>query len=133
RFAYKLGQAELPGLPAWVYADRFDIEARAEGNPTKDQMRRMMQALLADRFKLTTHIETQAKPALNLVLAKTGRTGPQLQVHSEKNESCSATSTAPTRGAAVLPSPPSTRSGLQLPEFPCGSIGPIPSSAPERG
>src|SRR6266571_55059 len=83
RFADKLSQTDLPGLSAWVYDDRFDIEARAQGNPTKDQVRRMMQSLLADRFKLITHTERQTKPAFNLVLAKAGRTGPQLQAHSE--------------------------------------------------
>ena len=35
--------------------DPFDIEARAAGNPTKDQMRLMMQSLLADRFRLRVH------------------------------------------------------------------------------
>jgi hypothetical protein len=43
RFAFKLGQSDLPDLPAWVYNDRFDIEARAQGNPTKGQTRLMMQ------------------------------------------------------------------------------------------
>jgi uncharacterized protein (TIGR03435 family) len=133
RFAYKLSLTELPGLPAWVYDDRFDIEARAPGNPTKDQMRRMMQSLLADRFKLVTHSEKQTKPAFNLVLAKAGRTGPQLQSHSEKNGSCEGSPTPPTPGPVNAPSPPSPKSGLQLPQFPCGSIGQIPASALERG
>src|SRR5580704_8122016 len=57
RFAYKLGQGGLLRLPGWVYNDRFDIEARAQGNPTKDQMRLMVQSLLADRFNLMTHTE----------------------------------------------------------------------------
>jgi uncharacterized protein (TIGR03435 family) len=131
RFAYKLAPADLPGLPAWVYNDRFDIEARAQGNPTKDQMRRMMQSLLADRFKLITHTERQTKPAFNLVLVKAGHTGPQLQMHSEKNGSCTATSQ--TRGAADVPTPPSSKSGLQLPEFPCGSIGQVRASTPDNG
>jgi hypothetical protein len=75
RFAHKCGQSDLLGLPAWVSNDRFDIEARAEGNPTKDQMRLMMQSLLVDRFKLVTHTERQTKPAFNLVLAKAGKPG----------------------------------------------------------
>src|SRR5271167_1767143 len=51
-FAYELTIEEYiavqPQLPKWVNTDRFDIEARAVGNPTKDQYRLMMQALLAD-------------------------------------------------------------------------------------
>jgi uncharacterized protein (TIGR03435 family) len=72
-FAYKVTGSQfqllLPHLPKWVLTDRFDIEARANGNPTKDQMRMMMQSLLADRFKLSMHYETQELPAFALVLA----------------------------------------------------------------
>lgn len=47
-FAYKVVltrdqfQELIAKLPKWVATDRFVIEARAEGNPTKDQMRLMM-------------------------------------------------------------------------------------------
>jgi uncharacterized protein (TIGR03435 family) len=134
RFAYKLSQSDLLGLPAWVYNDRFDIEARAQGNPTKDQMRLMMQSLLADRFKLITYTEKQTQRVFNLVLARAGKTGPQLQAHSE-NGSCSTASTPQPPTAAPSDAPPaaSSTSGLQLPPIPCGSIGPIPASAPGRG
>src|ERR1700680_5021287 len=115
RFAYKLGQSDLLGLPAWIYDDRFDIQARAPGNPTKGQMRLMMQALLADRFKLITHTARQTKPVFNLVLAKVGKTGPQLQAHSEN---CSTSSTPQPPGVAP-PAAPSSTSGLQLPPIPC--------------
>jgi uncharacterized protein (TIGR03435 family) len=134
RFAFKLGQGDLLGLPAWVYNDRFDIEARAQGNPTKDQTRLMMQSLLADRFRLTRHIETRTGPVFNLVLSKAGTIGPQLQAHADDG-SCAAASTPQTPGSAPLatPSAPTSTSGLQLPPFPCGSIGAIPASAPGRG
>ena len=60
-FAYKMmpsreqTETMLAHLPKWVTTDRFIIQAKAEGNPTKDQMRLMMQSLLADRFKLAVH------------------------------------------------------------------------------
>jgi uncharacterized protein (TIGR03435 family) len=89
-FAYKLSltqeqrQAMIAHLPKWVAEDRFDIQARAaNSNPTKDQMRLMMQALLAERFKLTVHFETQETPVLALVLVKPGQTGPKLRPHAE--------------------------------------------------
>jgi uncharacterized protein (TIGR03435 family) len=133
RFALKVGQVEIPGLPAWADTERFDIEARVPGNPTKDAMRRMMLSLLADRFALKTHTESQMKPAFDLVVAKPGRMGPQLQFHSEKNGSCSAQfPSEPGRIANVPPTPPTPQSGLQLPEFPCGSIGPVGASDSER-
>jgi uncharacterized protein (TIGR03435 family) len=68
-------------MPKWVTMERFDIEARAHGNPTKDQMRLMMQALLSDRFKLAIHTETRQLPVFALVLAKPGKFGPQLRPH----------------------------------------------------
>jgi uncharacterized protein (TIGR03435 family) len=133
RFAFRLAQIDLPGLPAWVYSDRFDIVARAPGNPTKDQMRLMTQSLLADRFKLRTRSERRTAPVLNLVPAKAGRTGPQLQPHS-KAESCSSPPTSASLDAGpAKPSAPSSTGGLQLPPIPCGSIGPVAASAPERG
>jgi uncharacterized protein (TIGR03435 family) len=131
RFAYKLtGQSDLLGLPNWVNTSRFDIEARAPENSTKDQMRLMMQSLLADRFKLTMHTESRPKPVFNLVLSKAGKTGPQLQAHMEDG-SCS---TPPTPAAArpAPPSPPSSISGLQLPPVPCGGILQLPASTPGR-
>jgi uncharacterized protein (TIGR03435 family) len=95
-FAYKLSptqeqrQAMIAHLPKWVAEDRFNIQAKAVGvNPTKDQMRLMMQALLADRFKLAVHFETQEAPALALVLVKNGKLGPKLRPHSE-GPSCDA-------------------------------------------
>jgi uncharacterized protein (TIGR03435 family) len=131
-FAYKLRQSDLPGLRAWVYDDRFDIEARTNGNPTKDQMRLMMQSLLADRFKLAVHTAIKQGPVFALVVAKPGKTGPQLQRDSKP---CSTAPSPQVLAAApaAAPSAPSSASGLQLPEFPCGNLGPIPASTPERG
>ena len=134
RFAYKLGQSDLLGLPAWVYSDQFDIEARAQGNPTKDQTRLMMQSLLADRFKLTGHSERRTKPVFNLMLSKAGATGPQLRSHAA-DDSCVTVSMPQAPGAAppAERSAPSSTSGVQLPPIPCGSIGPVPASAPGWG
>jgi uncharacterized protein (TIGR03435 family) len=75
-------------LPSWAKTDRFDIEARAPGNPTKDEMRLMMRAVLADRFQLKIHTESQEASVLALQLVKPGLTGPQLQPHPE-NSKCS--------------------------------------------
>jgi len=94
-FAYKLSnqQANTLGasLPSWTNKDLFDIEAKSENHsPTKDQMRLMLQALLEDRFKLVGHMETRQLPVFGLVLAKPGKTGPQLKEHSADSP-CPAT------------------------------------------
>jgi uncharacterized protein (TIGR03435 family) len=80
-FDYQLLKSRLP---EWVLTDRFDIQARGSGNPTKAQMRLMMQSLLADRFKLAIHFETREVPVFALVLAKPGKTGPQLHPHTNE-------------------------------------------------
>jgi uncharacterized protein (TIGR03435 family) len=70
-------------LAKWVNTDRYTIEARAaKGNPTKDQMRLMVQALLADRFQLTAHFEIREVPVFELRLAKPGKPGPKLTSHA---------------------------------------------------
>jgi uncharacterized protein (TIGR03435 family) len=71
------------------FANLFEIEARAPANATKDQMRLMMQALLAERFQLAVHFETPEVPVLAMILVKPGKPGPGLRPHSE-GPSCDA-------------------------------------------
>lgn len=84
-FAYKLTRGQVRDLsselPKWASADRWDVDARANGNPTKDQYRLMMQGLLADRFKLAVHFETRQLPVLALEVEKNSKLGPRLQAH----------------------------------------------------
>ena len=70
------------GGPGWIDKQHFDIEARAEGNPSNEQERLMLQSLLEDRFKLMLHHETRQLPIYALVLSSPGKTGPQLIPHS---------------------------------------------------
>jgi bla regulator protein BlaR1 len=110
-FAYKIGptpaqrQAMLAHLPRWVDSDRFLIEARAPANTTKDQFRLMMQALLADRFKLAVRFESREAPVYALSLIKAGKLGPNLRRHSE-GPACPATANmdSPLADAKVFPS-----------------------------
>jgi uncharacterized protein (TIGR03435 family) len=89
QFAYKIHftqqqmRAMLASLPKWVFSDRYAIEAKADGLPTKDQMRLMMQSLLAERFQLGVHFETQETAVFALTLVKPGKPGPKLRPHSE--------------------------------------------------
>jgi bla regulator protein BlaR1 len=88
-FAYKLSltpdqrRAMFAHLPKWVDTDNIEIEAKAAGNPTKDQMRLMMQSLLAERFHLAVHYETQEMPVFTLTLIKPGTWGPKLIRHAD--------------------------------------------------
>jgi uncharacterized protein (TIGR03435 family) len=96
----------LAVVPKWVTTDRYQIEARSPGKPTKDQVRLMMQSLLEERFGLKVHVETRTVPAFAMVLAKPGKLGPKLIPHSE-GPPC--TDPLP-QGEAAATSPP----------FPCG-------------
>jgi bla regulator protein blaR1 len=107
-FAYKLtpGQSQSlqSQLPKWAIANRFDIQARAPANTTKDQMRLMMQSLLVDRFKLGVHTETRRLPVFVLVLVKPGQPGPQLVPHSPDSPPCTpftSTGTGPAPAATL--------------------------------
>ena len=126
-FAYKLTPNQLQAvqsqLPKWADTDRYDIQARVSGNPTKDQFRLMMQALLADRFKLAIHYEIRQVPVLALVLDKPGKLGPQIQPHP--NDAPCSTAPPPPGSA---PGPPPTVAG-GFPE-PCGAVDGWPSQNP---
>ena len=107
-FAYKLfltadqRQALFARLPKWVDTDRIDIEAKAAGNPTKDQMRLMMQSLLAERFHLGVHYETQEMPVYAVTLIKPGTWGPKLIRHAD-GPPCDVS--GPSTPATGLPDP----------------------------
>jgi len=87
QFAYKLAPFQtadaLANAPKWLRTDAYEMEAKAQGNPTKDQMRLMMQSLLAERFKLAVHFETKELPVLALMQVKAGKLGPKLLPHSQ--------------------------------------------------
>ena len=119
-FAYKISlapeqeQAMLAPLPKWVTTERYNIEARSPGKPTKDQVRLMMQSLLEERFGLKVHVETRIMPVRAMVLVKRGKLGPKLIPH-EQGTPCPE---PPTAGASQPQPPPN-------PPFPyvCGVYG----------
>jgi uncharacterized protein (TIGR03435 family) len=84
--AFKPGSIQKQ-LPDWTRRHLYDIQARADGNPTKDEMRLMMQSLLADRFGLVVYLETQQAPVYAIQLAKPGAFGPHLRPH-KPNPGC---------------------------------------------
>jgi uncharacterized protein (TIGR03435 family) len=73
------------GLPEWKDAERFDINAKAERDVPPGPLggggpyQKMLQALLADRFKLSAHLEKREMPIYALVAARAdGKLGPGL-------------------------------------------------------
>ena len=70
-WAYGIQPSQHSGGPSWIDTDRYDIVAKAEGNATDDQMKRMVQTLLADRFKLKLNHERKEVSAYVLSVGKT--------------------------------------------------------------
>ena len=66
---------QIIGAPDWADSDRYDIQAKPEGNARVvpgEQTKLMVQALLEDRFQLKAHRETREMPVYHLVLNKRG-------------------------------------------------------------
>ena len=109
----------IVGLPGWADNDGWDIQAAA-GTPSTTQKRVMLQALLAERFKLTFHRETRQVGVFGLALSNQAGPGPQFRPPSDE----STCNPQPTAGASE---PPPTRTpfeavALLLRDGPCGRV-----------
>ena len=74
-YAYNVKNYQVTG-PAWLATERFDIEAKIPEGASKDDAPAMMQALLAERFGLAVHRETQEHKVWALGV---GKGGPKLK------------------------------------------------------
>jgi bla regulator protein blaR1 len=106
RNAWGIQANQILGGPDWVRseAERFDITAKAPEGTRPDQMLSMMQALLADRFKLRVHRETRDVPIYTLTMARPDRKlGPQI---TPAAFDCNAMRAAIARGERPTAPPP---------------------------
>lgn len=69
--AYKVKSYQVSG-PAWLKDQRFDITAQMPEGTTREQVPQMLQALLAERFKLAIHRESKEHSLYALVVGKKG-------------------------------------------------------------
>ena len=81
--AYGMKDSQISGAPGWIDSDHYDVEAKPEDSTVEAQRKlspeerhaqlmRMLQSMLADRFKLTLHHETKELPLYALMVAKNG-------------------------------------------------------------
>jgi bla regulator protein blaR1 len=82
--AYGVASFQISGGPGWIDSERYDIEAKTEGLAKADQLKLLVQALLADRFKLEVHRETKDLPIYALIV---GKKGAKIQLSAESNPS----------------------------------------------
>ncbi len=74
--AFRVRPYQVTG-PAWLYAtgrdaQRFAVEARIPAGAGKERVPEMLQALLAERFKLVSHMEQKEQAVYALVEGKGG-------------------------------------------------------------
>ncbi len=127
-FAYKVTTAQREvfraSLPEWAMTDAFDVQARTDNeHVTKDEMRQMMQALLADRFKLSVHHENRDLAVYAAVLVKPNTLGPHMRLHPA-DEPCS--NIAPPPGGVRVREIPSGKAGAPPPPPPGTVLGGYP-------
>jgi uncharacterized protein (TIGR03435 family) len=72
REAYRLKSREQVDGPAWMRTQMYDIQAKLPANASQDQIPEMLQALLAERLKLSIHHEMRPLPNNVLLVGKKG-------------------------------------------------------------
>ena len=85
--AYEVQEFQLSGAEEWVRTERYDVAARAGREVSQAELREMVKALLADRFKLQVRTESREMPILELRVARSdGRVGRNLHDCSDPND-----------------------------------------------
>jgi uncharacterized protein (TIGR03435 family) len=77
KYAYGVHASQIVDGPAWLGTEKYDLLADpdTEGRPTSDEMKRMVQDLVADRFHLSFH---HAKRELSVYAIVVGKIEPKL-------------------------------------------------------
>jgi uncharacterized protein (TIGR03435 family) len=71
-FAYGVLNFQISGGPGWASTTHYDISAKMDTAATPDQLRQMLQTLLADRFNLRFHRLTRNRSGYALVVDNNG-------------------------------------------------------------
>jgi uncharacterized protein (TIGR03435 family) len=116
--AYGVRNSDISGGPGWMGSTAFDIEAKANGNPGRSQIRIMLQGLLEDRFKLAVRKESKNLSVYALTVAKGGPRLPEA-----REGKCAAFD---SEKPLPLPAP-----GQTLP-VPCGAFRLMPHEGGRR-
>ncbi|HEY1335880.1 MAG TPA: TIGR03435 family protein [Bryobacteraceae bacterium] len=74
-WAYEVRDFQI-AAPAWLSSERYDITAKSAGPATEAELRRMLQGLLTERFKLALHREQRES---QVYVLSTGKSGPRLE------------------------------------------------------
>src|SRR5262249_3128337 len=71
KWAFNIAPYQVDG-PAWINTERYEIVAKAGGPTPEPELRKMLQRLLAERFKLVFHRQNKDMSVLVLLVGKNG-------------------------------------------------------------
>jgi uncharacterized protein (TIGR03435 family) len=72
-WAYKIQPYQIAAGPSWLRADYYQIEIRTGAPASRNEMRAVLQRVLADRFKLRMHSEGRQRPIFALTVVNAGQ------------------------------------------------------------
>lgn len=101
RAAFGIQNAQISGGPAWIETDRYDIEAKTGDSKKIDeeQLKPLLQNLLADRFRLKFHHETREITVYALTVDS--KSTSKLKVKTEGEPNATNTHTLPGKSQVV--------------------------------
>ncbi len=115
--AYGMEPFQISG-PGWIDGNEYDVEARTDGPVTREQMRGMLQRLLAERFQLASHRQQKTVRAHMLEVDRGGFKAPPRMTkgfHADIKELVRLISVQLTIPAISDPTRPSMASGPPVP------------------
>ena len=123
---------QMIGGPNWIEADRFDVEAKVDGDPASistNQTWIMVQSLLEDRFQLKVHHESRELPVFFLTIARNGLKMVRSEDQTEPDPDAGGSSGKFYDPKKPLPRGVLSASGVQV-ETVAGSAVPLSSLLP---
>lgn len=101
QYAFGVKDYEIAGGPSWLGTEKYDIVAKAVTSKklSEAELEPFLQALLADRFKLTCHREVRELPVYSLVV---GKKGPRLTEHTGSEVAVPSVSTSYESGVMTM-------------------------------
>lgn len=101
RIAYDVDADKVLGGPSWLESDRFDIFAQVPPKTSQETARLMLQALLADRFKLMLHKDSHSMPTYALSVSKDGHKLKEASGSGEPECKMTIQQNSPAEAAAI--------------------------------
>ena len=114
--AYDVRDYQITGGPGWISTERYDINAKADTPDIKrDQIRVLLQSLLAERFQFQMHKETRELPVYSMVIGKGGHSLILSEFQPDENPAPKpAEAGTPAHAAGGLPDGQAARRGAMM-------------------